>query len=210
LFTSSEPRWLGVQFNRQGETEPSRVRLTSVPYALKAADAETLGGHPLSAFLLAPNATATGLPDPAGLDVSSSGALGSTQAGKLKPRQSSGTTNCIGLFTNTTDLGCANMWQINNAIGVETQNPTPQNSSSIVPRIVVTGTSSLQGVRTVNPGGSGSQIILLSTRGSDANVYTQLQSGDGIGTFSFNGTDGTQFSTGGRSNRPGRWAGKHE
>ena len=53
LFTSGEPRWLGVQFNRPGEGEQPRVLLVSVPYALKAADAETLGGKPASAYLLA-------------------------------------------------------------------------------------------------------------------------------------------------------------
>src|SRR5580693_7061741 len=40
LFASGEPRWLGVQFNRSGETEQPRVLLVSVPYALKASDAE--------------------------------------------------------------------------------------------------------------------------------------------------------------------------
>jgi hypothetical protein len=53
LFSSGEPRWLGVQFNRPGEVEQPRVLLVSVPYALKASDAETLGGRPASAYLLA-------------------------------------------------------------------------------------------------------------------------------------------------------------
>jgi len=52
LFTSGEARWLGVAIN--GGPEQPRVLLLSVPYALKAADAETLGGKPLSAFQLAP------------------------------------------------------------------------------------------------------------------------------------------------------------
>jgi hypothetical protein len=55
LFTSGEPRWLGVRFNRAGEVEQPRVQLTSVPYALKAVDADTLGGRPASAYLLSPN-----------------------------------------------------------------------------------------------------------------------------------------------------------
>ncbi|MBV8902857.1 MAG: hypothetical protein JOZ22_04410 [Acidobacteriia bacterium] len=53
LFASGEPRWLGVQFDRPGETEQSRILLASVPYALKAADAETLGGLPAAAYLRA-------------------------------------------------------------------------------------------------------------------------------------------------------------
>src|SRR6266446_6022556 len=53
LFTAGEPRWLGVQVNLPKELEQARVLLVSVPYALKAADAETLGGKPLSSFVLA-------------------------------------------------------------------------------------------------------------------------------------------------------------
>src|SRR5260370_4641736 len=52
LFTAGEPRWLGVQVNLPKEMEQPRVLLVSVPYALKAADAETLGGKPLSSFVL--------------------------------------------------------------------------------------------------------------------------------------------------------------
>src|SRR6266436_8419919 len=61
LFTTGEPRWLGVQVNLPKEVEQPRVLLVSVPYALKAADAETLGGKPLSSFVLAPpNGTVAG------------------------------------------------------------------------------------------------------------------------------------------------------
>jgi hypothetical protein len=51
FFSSNEARWVGVQ--PQGQNEQPRVLLVSAPYALKAADAETLGGKPLSAFQLA-------------------------------------------------------------------------------------------------------------------------------------------------------------
>src|SRR6202011_5396248 len=52
LFSSGDARWLGVTVN--GGHEQPRVLLLSVPYALKAADAETLGGRPVSAFMMAP------------------------------------------------------------------------------------------------------------------------------------------------------------
>jgi hypothetical protein len=48
LFTSGQPRWLSVQFDRGGEPEQPRVQFASVPYALKAIDADTLGGRPAS------------------------------------------------------------------------------------------------------------------------------------------------------------------
>src|SRR5271170_62259 len=58
LFTTGEARWLGVQIAQQ--PEQARVLLLSVPYALKAGDAATIGGFPPSAFMLAaaPNGTA--------------------------------------------------------------------------------------------------------------------------------------------------------
>jgi hypothetical protein len=59
LFTTGEARWLGVQIAEQGE-QP-RVLLLSVPYALKAGDAATIGGLLPSAFVLAasPNGAAS-------------------------------------------------------------------------------------------------------------------------------------------------------
>jgi len=50
-FAIGEARWLGIQ--PSGQAEQPRVVLASVPYALKAADAETLGGRPASAYILA-------------------------------------------------------------------------------------------------------------------------------------------------------------
>ena len=44
LFAAGEPRWLGVKVELPGEIEQTRVLLVSVPYALKASDADTLGG----------------------------------------------------------------------------------------------------------------------------------------------------------------------
>jgi trimeric autotransporter adhesin len=51
LFTSEQAHWVGVQVSSQAEQ--SRVLLVSAPYALKAGDAETIGGLPPSAFMLA-------------------------------------------------------------------------------------------------------------------------------------------------------------
>ncbi len=75
MFTSEQARWIGVQVS--GQTEQPRVLLVSAPYALKAGDAETLGGLPPSAFMLAApaqgsssppstSATQTSAPPPAG------------------------------------------------------------------------------------------------------------------------------------------------
>jgi len=101
LFASGEARWLGVQ--AEGQAEQPRVLLLSVPYAMKAADAETIGGLPPSAFMLAgpaansaPSAAtqsssltmAATAPPPAGSDVTTTG----------------GTVNAIPLFTTATNI----------------------------------------------------------------------------------------------------------
>jgi hypothetical protein len=48
LFTSGEAQWLGVQPQLPGAVEQPRVLLVGMPYALKASDADTLGGLPAS------------------------------------------------------------------------------------------------------------------------------------------------------------------
>jgi hypothetical protein len=50
IFSSNDARWLGVRV--EGQEEQPRTLLVSAPYALKAGDAETLGGKPISAFQL--------------------------------------------------------------------------------------------------------------------------------------------------------------
>src|SRR5580658_10252256 len=56
LFTAEQAHWVGVSV--EGQAEQPRILLVSAPYALKAGDAETLGGLPPSAFLLAAPAAA--------------------------------------------------------------------------------------------------------------------------------------------------------
>jgi hypothetical protein len=51
LFTSGEARWLGIQV--QGRPEQPRILLVSVPYALRAEEAQRLAGREVSEFLLA-------------------------------------------------------------------------------------------------------------------------------------------------------------
>jgi hypothetical protein len=53
LFSAQEERWLGVQV--QGQAEQPRVLLVSVPYAMKAAEADRLAGHSASEFVTTDN-----------------------------------------------------------------------------------------------------------------------------------------------------------
>ncbi|HMF97094.1 MAG TPA: hypothetical protein VKE96_22505 [Vicinamibacterales bacterium] len=119
LFTTGEPRWLGVRFNRAGEQEQRRVLLASVPYALKAADAETLGGKPASAYLLA---AAPGAPD---APVSGSSKATTTAVGGhgATTQATVGSVGFVGKFTDATSLGNSAMFQSGNSIGVGTTTP---------------------------------------------------------------------------------------
>src|SRR5215471_14556456 len=51
LFNHNQVRWVGVQARLPDAAENPRVLLTDVPFALKAADSETLGGKPASAYV---------------------------------------------------------------------------------------------------------------------------------------------------------------
>jgi len=100
VFASGDARWLGVSVN--GGAEQPRVLLMSVPYALKAADAQTLGGLPASAFVLAP------LPA-SGVAASNNGAVASPLSSPPPPATSNvttsgGTVNAIPLFTTASNV----------------------------------------------------------------------------------------------------------
>jgi hypothetical protein len=53
VFRSDEARWLGVQV--QGQAQQPRTALVSVPYALKAVEAEKVAGKSASDFVLSEN-----------------------------------------------------------------------------------------------------------------------------------------------------------
>ena len=85
LFANGEARWLAVEI--EGQAEEPRVPLVAVPYALKAKDAETIGGLPVSAFVLAaPGAAPATAGSPA----------------KTKPRDVSPDTACTAITSDGT------------------------------------------------------------------------------------------------------------
>jgi hypothetical protein len=121
LFPSGESRWLAVQ--PHGETEQPRVLMLSVPYALKAGDASTVGGLPASAFMLAN----------AGVAASKSSNTTSSPAtpaanGKAGPAANpavtgKGTVNYIPLWDSASDIVNSVMFQKSSDIGISTTTP---------------------------------------------------------------------------------------
>jgi len=101
IFQNGEARWLAVQM--AGEAEQARVLLVAVPYAMKAQDAETIGGLPPSAFMLAApvssGASSNSAEDPSS-STSSSGAPPATS----NVTTTGGTINAIPLFTTATNI----------------------------------------------------------------------------------------------------------
>jgi hypothetical protein len=104
LFASGQARWMGVQV--EGQPEQARVLLAAVPYALKAADAETVGGLPPSAFLLAGTAIA------AGGHAGESNARSDWAAAGQPAVAGTGTQNYIPIWTDSVgDLGNSVLFQ---------------------------------------------------------------------------------------------------
>jgi hypothetical protein len=122
LFTSGEARWLAVRVNG-GEEQP-RVMLLSVPYALKAGDAATLGGMPLSAFVLAVSSGGGG----AGANTASSDSLSAASPISSSVTTTGGTANTLPLFTTATNVQSSAITQLGTGakaqIGVNTTAPT--------------------------------------------------------------------------------------
>lgn len=130
LFTSNEAHWLGVQ--PEGQAEQPRVLFVSVPYALKAADAETVGGLPPSAFMRVnpANDTANSDVSPTGVSASSTPLNTPLPASSLTVNTPSpgDTPGFVPVWTGTTatthTLGSSQFFQTSTKlIGLNTKTP---------------------------------------------------------------------------------------
>ncbi len=161
LFASGEARWLEVQV--AGEATQPRVLLVSVPYALKAADAATLGGLPASAFALArPASEAVGAVSPA---ITPNVTSNVTTTG--------GTLGFVPEFSGTSSVVDSPIFvDPTGAVGIGTT--TPSATLTVQGAMTVVGTSTLNGQVLVLPAsgtatasdGFNSQFIKLSARPS--------------------------------------------
>jgi hypothetical protein len=190
LFMARSPQWLGVMFNRPGETEQPRVQLVSVPYAMRAADAETLGGRPASAYVLDPNAATMGSAN------SGTTPVLSDSAKSLKPRNISGTMNYIPYFTdNTNDLGNSVLYQSGSYVGVGTTIPSaPLDLEAVIPSaamFVARYTGSSSQAPTSLP------MAVRTARGTSS-IPSPVQQGDILGPYVTQAFDGTGFASAGQ------------
>jgi trimeric autotransporter adhesin len=170
IFTTGEAHWLAVQ--AEGQAEQARVLLVSAPYALKAGDAETIGGLPPSAFLMAPSAIKSGTMV-SGASTTTS-ALGNPAAPPATVT-GSGTTNFIPKWTGASTVGNSVIFQsgsgstakvgINNSAPVLTLDVKGEGKF-----VASTSTNVLLGSQTGN-GAAGNGVVGLTSSTAGFGVY---------------------------------------
>jgi trimeric autotransporter adhesin len=114
LFSTGEARWLEVQV--AGQQPQSRVLLASVPYAMKAADASTLGGLPASAFALAGTRTSSG--------VASAAAAGVTSTAVSNVTTTGGTSGYVPVFNGAATVVDSPVFVNGANVGIGTVTPS--------------------------------------------------------------------------------------
>jgi len=167
LFASGEARWLDVQ--AAGQAEQARVLLLSVPYALKAADAETVGGLPASAFMRAPQSDGA---------FSSSPTQAATPYANLPPTvHGSGTLNYLPIWTGTSTIGNSTLFEKSGSLGIGTNAPATT--------LDVNGPATIRGNATITGALSASSSLTAKSAGFTGNSSSQIlsvtQSGTGTG-----------------------------
>lgn len=154
LFAGGAARWLGVSVERAPELE--RVLLSSVPYAMKSADAQALAGHPAGDFVTQQQ-----------LSQFAQSEAQRAQTAEFQPLSSgtitgSGTTGKIPEFTGTNTIGNSEITQVGSDIGI--------NEPAPVATLDVNGPGQFRGTLTLPPlatattsTGHGSQVLQLAS-----------------------------------------------
>ena len=172
VFSSSEAQWLSMSWARDGSIEGPRARLTSVPYALRAADAETFGGLPPSAYQLTPAYAPRGASTAATLQAvvttdggvapgtvagaaAGSAAAASTAAAtaasvSVVPKAVlNGTPGYLAKYVNATDVSPSAIYEVGGLVGIN--NPAPHD---IIHSRFTNGDGTLTGLAVQNMGAS--------------------------------------------------------
>lgn len=200
LFISGQARWVGVQVS--GQAEQPRVLLVSTPYAFKARDAETIGGLPPSAFVLAVPQVGRDLPPG---PKKAAGAVGSPSSLSVS---GSGSTNYVPLWTSSSNLGISDLYQFNGQVGVGTTTPGGKLDVLTHDSIATRSTSlraagtGLYGISSATTGGGVGVIGEAHSAAGTAGVFNNVGggavlSGESKGTviFSVNGNGVAQVGT---------------
>lgn len=155
LFTSAQAQWLGVQL--QGQAEQPRVMLLSVPYALKAADAETFGGKPPSAYIQVANSGST-----SGSTSATGAATNDTKGGVQNDHPlsltGSGVPNYLAVWSTGNTLGPSTIWNTR-WVGIFSHTPAAplevDSDGQSGPNVQVTATGNANGLLATSAATSG-------------------------------------------------------
>jgi hypothetical protein len=113
LFSANQARWLSV--TTEEGVELPRVLLTAVPYAAKASDAETLGGHPATAFVLQDQSASKSL-----ASASTSGSSSISSNITINP----GTPNYLAKFLDASTIASSSVSENSTGLGLDVPSPT--------------------------------------------------------------------------------------
>jgi hypothetical protein len=154
VFAGGAARWLGVSVERGAEQE--RLLLSSVPYAMKSADAESLAGHAASDFV-----TQEQFAESAQSSVPS-GQKG-TAVPELQPNTSgtvtgSGTAGTVPLWTGANAQGNSEITQFGSDIGIN--EATPAATLDVNGTAQFRGTLTLPAIATATSSSSSSSQFL--------------------------------------------------
>jgi hypothetical protein len=175
FFLSGAARWIGVGV--QGEAEQPRIRLVSIPYALKAREADTLAGKTASDFVL----TATLNTTVQSAVTAAAAATTAAATTNILPT----TINALAKFSDTAaGVGDSAVVEINGKIGIGT--PAPAGRLSVE----ATGVANVVIGRNTDVGpGSNAMFTMVYTSDTDqAFAFKNIAAnghlwsmGDGIG-----------------------------
>jgi hypothetical protein len=205
LFANGEARWLGVQV--VGQPELPRVLLVSVPYSMKAGDAQTLGGLPASAFMLANQTNAT-----AATAASSSKASEASTKSAPPPTNpdvtGKGTAGYIPVWDTTSDIIDSVMFEKSSDIGIGTIAPAAtldvngkgdvRDTLTLFPKttdntLAVSGTA-------FNISSTGAVTFIAGQKFPGAGTVTSVASGAGLTGGPITGSGTLSIKTGGVTN----------
>ena len=190
LFSSAEAHWISTQIS--GQPEQPRILLLSVPYALKAADAETLGALPASAFM---HTTAGAVQGKTGATAASPAQSNLPPAGVT----GKGVKNFVPLWTGATALGDSLIYQTGGDLGIGTK--TPQAELDVVGtgvrgiQATVPGTqAAISGIATATSGGTTGVYGQSSDPGGNAMLAVNEATTGGYGVIGVSGaTSGSSY-----------------
>jgi hypothetical protein len=176
VFVSGEARWLGVQ--AEGQAEQARVLLVAVPYALKAGDAETVGGLPASAFVLANGGQATAGSAKSGAGEGSASSRAAKNSPPANPDVTGvGTVDYIPMWDTTSDIIDSVIYQKSSEIGIATTTPAAT--------LDVNGKTDIRNTLTLYPDGTNNTLAVngtsfkVSSRGEVTFISGQTYPGAG-------------------------------